>query len=91
MANLFYNVTNNSFGEIILTIRYFDDILPKTIQYIYTRNFLLNLYKSQDNENFMQYQFKYIVDNIVYPECKSLFLFKCQEIKEKILKLLGIE
>ncbi len=82
-------VESNEF-EIFLIIKYFIDNLPKAFKLIYQKRNLIDLFKQQGKNNFMQYQFRYIYDKLPTLELKELFIFKRQFIREKILNILNI-
>ena len=91
MEKLIYNVSQNQFGEIILTVTYKTEILPKHITYVYQQKTLQQLFLHQGKNDFMTYQFKYISEQISNNEAKEEFLIRRQQIREDVLKLISVE
>ena len=78
--------------DIILYIKYsLENELPKMFKYTYSRYELSKLLLTQGKDNFMQYQFKYIVDKMKDLKIKELFMNQRQNIRKDILKLLNAE
>lgn len=89
MEKFNYRISYNPERQcIILYIRYMVNNVRKNIQFEYNKLELLKLYYHQEKNDFMNYQFKYIFDNIDCLECKEILLLKKQEIRQEIIKIL---
>lgn len=89
--DLNYRIENDTF-DIILYIKYIlKNELSKIIKFTYSKKELYNLFVNQGKENFMQYQFKYIADELKDLDLKESFINQRQNIRKDILKLLNVK
>lgn len=82
-------IVSKNYDEIILKITYKTDILPKHIIYTYKIITLINLLINQKENDFMNYQFKYMYEQINNPNAREEFLIETKfQIRKDILKLI---
>lgn len=83
-----YSVGKNEANNIVLRIGYCSNDKSKQYEFTYTIKALLDLIRQQGKINFMQYQFRYICNQIPNIEAKDNFMKERENIRKEILKLI---